>query len=503
MVRIDGVSLTPKEVLLVARQGEAVELDERARGRVIAASKYLEKEAKAGRRIYGLNNGVGLLDGVIPFEAVPRFQENMVRSTAAGVGEPIPGEVVRAAMLARANLLARGLSGVSIKTLELLLALLNKKVTPIAPCQGSLGASGDLAPLAHIALVLFGRGEAWVNGVRMAGHDALRRAGLSPVVLTGRDGSALINGTQATMAYGAIALYDAEVAVQTADITGALTLEALRARSEPFDLRTHEAHAHPGQRAAAAFIRTLIEGSSRLRSSQNGGQLDAYSLRCIPQVHGAVRDAVSPVKQTIAVELNAASDNPLVFADDATILTGGNFHGELLGYMLDFLGIAMVGLMNICERRISRMLDAHLSGLPAFLAAEDNISSGMVSAQITAASLVSESKILASPSSVDSIPAWANYEDYVSMATFSSRKVRQIVTNLWQVLAIEALCAVQAIDISPGGRLGRGTQAAYEFIRRLVPRLEADRELSPDIALLAGALADGHLAIASREAIEV
>lgn len=501
-IRIDGKSLTLDQVADVSRGGTAVQLDPGALERVVEAARFVEVLVAQGEPVYGVNTGVGGLSSrALSTDAIARFQQNLVRSNAAGVGEPMPRDVVRALMLLRSNTLAAGFSGVTPEVLQLLIDLLNLGVTPIVPSQGSVGASGDLAPLAHVALVLIGSGEAHVDGERVPGREAMHRKSLVPVTLRGKDGSALINGTQAITAYGALATYDADCAVQTADIVAALTLEALRGVGDAFDARIHAVRPHPGQMHAAQFVRELIAGSERLRAPSGSHLHDAYSLRCIPQVHGAGRDVLTFARQTVTIELNSVSDNPLVFPAERTILSGGNFHGEGLGYVLDSLGIAMVGLMNIAERRIARLTDEHLSGLPAFLAVDDGMSSGMMVAQYTAAALVSEGKVLATPSSIDSIPTSANQEDYVSMALFSARKVSQILTNVWNVLAVEALCAAQAIDMRPTGKLGRGTQAAYDVIRDTVRPLDADRELSPDILRVASVLSAGLLLDAVKETL--
>lgn len=493
---LDGRSLTIEQVVRVARDDAPIVLNSSALEIVAKGAEVVRAAVEAGRPLYGVNVRVaGVAAGVLPPAKVAMFQRNIILSNAAGVGPAMPREVVRAMMLLRANTLALGLSGVSPHTLEALVALLNSGIIPLVPCQGSVGASGDLAPLAHMALVLLGRGEANVDGERLPGDVALRRKGLHPVKLAGKDGSALINGAQAITAYGALAVADAAVAVHTADVTGTLTLEALRGFAEAFDTRLHAAHPHPGQVASAAVVRHLIIGSHRLRTPSAERVHDAYSLRCMPQVHGAAREAVAAAQRTIALELNAASDNPLVFPT-GEVLSGGNFHGEVLGHVLDLLAIALVGVMGIIERRIARLTDSHLSGLPPFLAQEDGISSGWMLAQVTAASLVSESKVLASPSSVDSIPTSANAEDYVSMATFAARKLRMVLEHTWNVLAIEALCAAHALDLDPEPRPGDGTAAAVRRLRRVAPFAPYDRELSADIetvadALRAGAFAEG------------
>jgi histidine ammonia-lyase len=495
-VLLDGESLRLAAVAAVARDAAPVALASRARDRVEASRGVVEQALAEGRVIYGVTTGFGKLSDVrIPLDQIGRLQLNLVRSHASGVGEPLSEEEVRAALLVRANSLACGYSGVRPVVVEALIELLNRRVHPVIPSRGSVGASGDLAPSAHAALVLIGEGEAVYRGERLAGGEALRRAGLAPVDLAAKEGLSLLNGTHFMAAVGGLALSRARTLVDSADVAGALSLEVLLGTPAASDPRIHDVRPHPGQQVSARNVRRLLESSPIVESHRGCGRLqDAYSLRCIPQVHGAVRDAVAHGCAVVERELNSATDNPLVFSDGGEILSGGNFHGAPLAYAFDYAGIALADLASIAERRLERLVNPDLSGLPAFLIREAGLSSGFMILQVMAASLVSENKVLAHPASVDSIPTSANKEDHVSMGMTSALKLRAIVDNVELVLAAELVAAAQAADLREPLQPAPGTRAAYELVRRRVPRLDTDRELSPDVQAVARMVREGDFA---------
>jgi histidine ammonia-lyase len=481
MIDVDGLSLTLEHVEAVARGGSA-RLAAAARARVERSRAMVDAIVAEGRPVYAISTGVGRLCTVtIPPEDVQELQHNIVRSHAAGVGAPLDEASVRAMMVLRANALAAGYSGVRPVVIEQLLEMLARGVHPIVPEQGSLGASGDLAPLAHLALTLIGEGEATLRGTRRAGADALARAGLAPLALQAKEGIALINGTQFMAALGTLFLLAAERLAELADVAGALTLEALGGTDRAFHPLLQAARPHPGQRASAERIRRALEGSARVAGDDYARIQDAYSLRCMPQVHGAVRHALAHLREILSIEINSATDNPLIFPDEGEVISGGNFHGQPLACALDYAAIAVAGLASISERRTERLVNPQLSGLPAFLTEEGGLNSGYMLAQYTAAALVSENKVLAHPASVDSIPSSANQEDHVSMGAHAARKATAILRNAEYVLAIELNVACQAVEFGQG-RLGRDTAAVYGAVRALVPPLRSDRSLSPDFA---------------------
>lgn len=497
-VALDGESLTLEQVIEVARKGMRAELSAEARIKVETARTYVERLIEEDRVAYGITTGFGKFsDVVISREDSQTLQRNLIMSHATGVGEPLSEEVVRAIMLLRANALAKGYSGIRVATLEHLLAVLNSGIVPVIPEKGSLGASGDLAPLAHLVLVLMGEGEAFYQGQRVSGKVALAKAGLSPITLEGKEGLALINGTQVMTAIAALAVIDAETLCQAADIAGALSLEALEGIPDAFDAKVHALRPHEGQIKVAENLRQLLGGSAMIAQPQARPRVqDAYTLRCIPQVHGPSKDAIQYVRKVVDTELNAATDNPLIFADEDQVISGGNFHGQPLALGMDFLGIAVAELANIAERRIERLVNPALSGLPAFLTSNGGLNSGLMIVQYSAAALVSENKVLAHPASVDSIPSSANQEDHVSMGTIAARKARSIIENVTHVLAMEFIAACQAIDLRRTDaelRLGTGTDIAYKVIRAQVPRLDEDRILYPDINKIRGLVASGEL----------
>jgi histidine ammonia-lyase len=493
-VHVDGRGLTVEDVVRVARQGGGATLSPECYPLMEASRAVIEDCLRRGEPVYGVNTGFGRLADVrIADEDVELLQRHLVTSCCTGVGEPFPEEVVRAMLLLRANSLAAGRSGVRPVVVEKLLAMLERGVLPVVPSKGSVGASGDLAPLAHIALVLIGGGRARFAGSTMEGGEALRAAGIAPLTLAAKEGLSLCNGTQAMAALGALAVYDAARLADAADVVGALTAEALESVPDAFDERLHAARPHAGQVVSAANLRKLLADSPAVPGATHGRVQDAYAVRCMPQVHGASRDAVAYVRGVLETEIDSVTDNPLVFVDPPAILSGGNFHGQPLALALDFLGIALAELASISERRIERLVNPSLSGgLPAFLIREGGLNDGFMVIQYTAAALVSENKVLAHPASVDSIPTSANQEDHVSMGTIAARHAREILGNAEAVLAIELLCACQGVDLrgcTPGPRTAR----AYELLRERVPALDEDRPLDGDIAQALALVRSGDL----------
>ncbi len=494
-VHLDGESLSISEVRRVAALGAHVELADSAAEKMNVSRALIERLAAGEEPIYAVNTGVGLLADVrIPREDLDRLQRNVIRSHAAGVGEPLAREAVRAMMLIRANVLAKGLSGIRPVVARKLCELLNSGVTPVVPSQGSVGASGDLAPLAHMALVLIGEGEAEFDGTVMEGREALRRAGIGAIELHPKEGISLINGTQAMLAIGCLELEAAQVLADTADVLCAMTVDAQRGTPRAFEERIHAARPHPGQVTSAARLRRLLEGSE-IRASHAACRRvqDAYSLRCVPQVHGAVRDALAEARRVFSIELNSATDNPLVLGEE--IFSGGNFHGEPLALQLDFLAVALAALAGISERRIDRLVNPALNeNLTPFLAEHAGLESGLMMAQVTAASLVAENRVLAHPASTGSITTSGNKEDFVSMGMTSAVKLQRVVRNVRTVLAIEALTAARALDLLAPLRSSPVLEAARARIREVSAPLEGDRAYYRDIAALDGLIASGTLA---------
>ncbi|HET9497711.1 MAG TPA: histidine ammonia-lyase [Candidatus Limnocylindria bacterium] len=499
-LQLTGRDLTIADVVSVARGGRPVVVEAAARERMAVSRAVIERVVASGDTVYGVTTGFGdLADVRISPEQTATLQRNLVRSHSAGVGEPLPTDVVRAMLLLRANALAIGLSGIRPEVVDLLVALLNAKVHPVIPCRGSVGASGDLAPLAHLALVVIGEGEAEAGGRIVPGGEALAAAGLEPMELQAKEGLALLNGTQLMTAIGALAVTDAAILVRTADVTGAMSLEAMLGTASAFDDALIRARPHPGQLASAARLRELLADSEigdSHRTSPHKVQ-DPYSIRCMPQVHGAVADALAPLDDAVSVELNAATDNPLVFPD-GRVVSGGNFHGEPLALALDHARLALTALATISERRTARILDSRLSGLPAFLADDPGIESGLMLAQYTAAAAVNELKTTAHPAAADTIPTSANQEDHVSMGATSALLLRDAIDRTATVLAVEALCAARGLDLRYPHAPGRGVQAAVAVVRAVVPPLDGDRPPSPDITAVAEAIRAGRLsAVAS------
>ncbi len=501
-ISIGGAKLTVEELIAVARKGAKVQLSEEAIAAIDRSRQVVEKCVEEKRVVYGLTTGFGKFSDVtISDQDTLLLQENLIMSHACGVGEPLPDEVVRAMMLLRINALAIGYSGIRVSTVQTLVEMLNKDVIPVIPSKGSLGASGDLVPLAHMSLVLLGMGEAKYRGEVMSGEQAMKLAGITPVKLTSKEGLALINGTPAMCAVGALALADAEMLMKSADVIAAMSMEAECGIADAMDERLHRVRRQPGQMAVAENMRRLFEGSRYISRQGELRVQDAYSFRCIPQIHGASRDAIAYVRNIIDNELNAVTDNPLIFSDTEEALSGGNFHGQYLAISLDVLGIALAELANVSERRIERLVNPALSGLPAFLIKNGGLNSGMMIAQYTAASLVSENKVLAHPASVDSIPSSANQEDHVSMGMTAARKAREILNNVTEVLAIEAMCAAQAVEFQGQEGLSPAGKAVYRLIRRQVPPLERDRILYVDMQKCAELLRTGAILQAAESVV--
>jgi histidine ammonia-lyase len=500
---LDGERLTLDDVERVARHGEAVALDAAARPKLEASRRVIEAALAAERPVYGVSTGFGPLSDVFVGAADREaLQRNLLRSHAIGIGEPIREAETRATVLLRANVLAKGYSGVRPEVVDLLCELLNRGVHPVIPERGSVGASGDLAPLAHLALVLIGEGEATYRGGRLAGAEALRRGGLNPVILKAKEGLALINGTCGMTGIGALALTRGDRLVKLADVAGAMTLEALRGSQVPFDERLQAVRPHPGQAASARNLRLLLQDSEVMVSHKDCGKIqDSYTLRCIPQVHGAVREALSFARAALTRELNSATDNPLVFSESGDILSGGNFHGHPVGLALDFVSVALAGLGGMAERRIERLVNPQLSELPPFLVKASGLHSGFMVAQVAAASLVSEAKLLASPATVDSIPTSGSKEDFVSMGWLAAIKAAQIVDHLATILALELLCAAQGLDFLLPLKPGRGVRKVYEVLRSHVTHLTEDRVLRHDLDRVLPLLEDGTLLTAAEEAV--
>ena len=495
---LTGDDLTLEDVWAVAVEGTApAPLSESAREQMRAARGVVEQVAHgAHEHTYGVNTGFGrFVSKQIPEELTEELQLRLLRSHACGVGEPYPDAVVRAAMLLRANALAKGNSGARVETVELLLACVERGVLPYVPARGSVGASGDLAPLAHLALPLVGEGRAFYDGELIDGGDALARAGLEPVRLVAKEGLSLINGTQFMAAQAALALVRARRLAQAADCACSLSLEALQGSRNSFLPQVHALRPLRGQGAAARNVLRLLDGSAIIESHRWCDKVqDAYSLRCAPQVHGASRDLLDYVEYTVTTELNSATDNPLVLVEDGLLVSAGNFHGQPLAFSLDALAMAVSELASISERRLERLVNPNLSdGLPAFLTTDGGLNSGFMIPQYVAASLVSENKSLCHPASVDSIPTSAGQEDHVSMGNAAGLKAWQVVANAERALAIELLAGAQAVEFLAPLEPGRGARATYELVRSLSPRLRDDRSLGADIEAVADAIRDGSL----------
>jgi histidine ammonia-lyase len=482
-VMIGMEKMTLEALMSIARHGAEVQLSEASVQRINEARQLIEQWVKEEKSIYGVTTGFGALSDVaISKKDTRQLQQNILMSHSAGTGDMLDEETVRAVMALRIKDFALGHSGIRLETVQHLITILNKGVYPVVPEKGSVGASGDLIPLAHLSLVIIGLGEAYYQGQRMSGAKALNHCGIAPLRLEAAEGLALINGTQVMSAIGGLAVYDAMNLAKLTDIASAMSLEVLMGSRMEFDPRIHKVRPHPGQTAAADNMYRITQNSDIVTSHKDCHRIqDAYTLRCSPQVHGASKDAVFYAKNVLETEMNAATNNPLIFPESREFLLGGNFHGQPIALAMDFLCMGVSEFANISERRIERLVNPKLSGLPAFLVRDGGLNSGFMIAQYVAAALVSENKILSHPACVDSIPTSANKEDHVSMGTISARKCREIIKNAEQVIAIELLCGAQALDLFTNMKPGEGTLAAYTVIRNAVPHLDADRILHKDI----------------------
>ncbi|WP_202708309.1 histidine ammonia-lyase [Sporosalibacterium faouarense] len=481
-VILDGNSLTIQDVINVARNNYTVELTDAAVEKVNKSRKLVDRFVDSEKVVYGITTGFGKFsDVVISKEEAEQLQTNLITSHSCGVGEQLDEEIVRAVMLLRANALAKGFSGIRLSTLKKLIEMVNKGVHPIIPEKGSLGSSGDLAPLSHMVLVLLGEGEAIYKGERLSGKKAMEAAGIDTIRLTSKEGLALINGTQVMTAIGALTIYDSINISKMADIAAGLTMEALNGIVTAFDEKVHSVRPHNGQMNTAKNILSILNGSEMTSEQGEIRVQDAYTLRCIPQIHGASKDAIDYVIEKINIEINSATDNPLIFEEVEEVISGGNFHGQPMALSFDFLSIALAELGNVSERRLERLVNPALSNLPAFLVEKGGLNSGFMIVQYSAASLVSENKVLSHPSSVDSIPSSANQEDHVSMGTIGARKAREILGNVRKVLAMEILGACQAIDLRGKKQLGAGTSIAYKIIRENTDKIVDDKIMYKEI----------------------
>ncbi|MCL2367171.1 MAG: histidine ammonia-lyase [Oscillospiraceae bacterium] len=503
MLIVGNTPLTIDELVSVARKRERVTLSENAIELMKNSRIWVEKILESEAPIYGINTGFGELSKIfIPHDQRERLQRNLILSHCTGVGERLPEDICRAIMLLSINSLSKGYSGIRPEIVEGIATLLNNDIYPMIPCKGSVGSSGDLAPLAHMASVLLGEGMVVVSDKEVPSAPVLEGLGIKPLALGGKEGLALINGTQVMTAIAALTCYDAMRLMKTADIAAALSLEALQGTRTAFDPRIAMIRPHLGQEITAKNILALTQDSKIVaHHAQCDKVQDAYSLRCISQVHGASKDALRRVIETVSIELNSVTDNPLVMADTGDVISGGNFHGQPIALVMDYLKIALSEIANISERRISRLVDRKLSDLPAFLTAYPGVNSGFMILQYTAASLVSENKVLAHPASVDSIPTSANQEDHVSMGTIASRQAREILDNVQYVIAIEMLAAAQGVDFLKPATPGAGTQAAHLMVRSLVSHLDEDRALHPDIMTIKNAILDERILNAAERTV--
>jgi len=505
MLGIGDQPLGIDDIVRVARDHERVELTASALAKLAASRAVVDQVVQSEKPVYGINTGFGEFTRVhIPQADRERLQRNLVLSHCTGVGERLPEDVVRAMMLLRVNSLSFGYSGIRPQVVQALVDILNADIYPVVPCKGSVGASGDLAPLAHLAAVILGDGFVVVDGREVPAAPVLDAVGIKPVSLAAKEGLALINGTQVMCAIAALVCYDARRLMKVADIAAALSLEALRGTRAAFDPRIAAIRPHQGQMTTSVNVLKLTEDSQIMASHKNCDKVqDAYSLRCVSQVHGASKDALRRTLEAVDVEVNSVTDNPIVMPDTGEIISGGNFHGQPIALVMDYLKVAIAELGDISERRINRLLDGHLSSLPAFLTANPGVNSGLMILQYTAASLVSENKVLCHPASCDSIPTSAEQEDHVSMGTIAARQAREILENVTYVLAAELLAAAQGIDYLAPLQAGTGTAAVHQRIRALVPHLDNDRTLSPDIATIREAVIDGSIIRAAEDSTEV
>ncbi|MGL5346039.1 MAG: histidine ammonia-lyase [Peptostreptococcaceae bacterium] len=504
-VFIDGNNLTIEDVVNVCRNNFEVVLTNEAIEKVNTARALVDKLVEEEKISYGITTGFGKFSDIaINKEDTKQLQKNLIISHACGVGEPLSEDIVRSIMLLRVNALSKGYSGVRLETLQTLVEMINKGVHPIIPEKGSLGASGDLAPLSHMVLTMLGEGEAIYKGDRLESKVAMEKAGIKTLeYLSSKEGLALINGTQVMTSVGALTVYDSINLLKTADIAFSLTMEALNGITCAMDEKVHSVRPHKGQINTARNILNILDGSEMTTKQGEQRVQDAYSLRCTPQIHGASKDAIEYVKNKINIEINSATDNPIIFPEVEEIISGGNFHGQPMALSFDFLGIALAEIANISERRLEKLVNPALShGLPAFLVNKGGLNSGFMIVQYSAASLVSENKVLAHPASVDSIPSSANQEDHVSMGTIAARKAREIMENARKVLAMEILGAVQAIDLRGVKKLGIGTEAAYKVVREYTPFVDKDRVMYKDINIAEDIIVKNVLVEAVEKAME-
>jgi histidine ammonia-lyase len=495
--------MTLDDLVRIARQGAHVTLTPGAEERVRRAWQLVTRWVDEERTVYGVTTGFGALSDVtISKKDTRQLQLNILKSHAVGVGNPLAPDLVRAMMALRLKDFARGNAGVRLETVAALIRLLNSGGIPVVPEKGSVGASGDLVPLAHMGLVLIGEGEVVFDGNRVSGREALEACGLAPLNLEAGEGLALINGTQAMTAIGGLAVYDAARLARHTDLAAAMSLEVLMGSKTEFDPRIHQMRPHPGQAIAAENMDRITRSSEIISSHRDCKRVqDAYTLRCSPQVHGASRDAINYAQTVLETEMNSSTGNPLIHPDSGDFLLGGNFHGQPVALAMDFMCMAVAELANISERRIERLVNPKLSGLPAFLVKDGGLNSGFMIAQYVAAALVSENKVMSHPAVVDSIPTSANKEDHVSMGTISARKCREVVQNAENVIAIELMCAAQALDLFTNMQPGAGTQAAYAVIRKVVPHLEKDRILSEDVKRIVQLIRNGSIMGAVENAV--
>lgn len=495
MVLLDGNTLSLNHFYRVVLDGEQVSLTDSAKAKIQSSRKIVETAIKEGKKVYSINTGFGYLSKVsIPPDKLKELQVNLIRSHAVGVGPIHSEEESRAILLLRTNVLAKGFSGVRLELVHFLIEMLNKKIHPIIPTKGSVGASGDLAPLAHLASVVLGEGEAIFEGKRITGREALQKAGLKPLELGPKEGLSLINGTQQMTAMGALILKKAEALVDLADLITSASLDGVLGTEKAFVGWVHETRPYPGQKRSAQIVSQFIQGSEILKSHQDCDRVqDPYSFRCAPQVHGAIRDLIQFGKQTLSIELNAATDNPLVNSETSELISQGNFHGQPVAFALDILSMALSELASISERRIAKLIDPNFSSLPAFLVKNEGVNSGFMMPHVTAASLVSENKLLTHPASTDSIPTSNEKEDHVSMGPLAARKAKTILENTAYVLSIEALAACQALDLRRPLKSGRGPEFLHREVRKRVPTLEEDRYLHSDIHTVWNLILEGEL----------
>lgn len=499
---ITGEDLNVEQIVAVCRNHAEVELSEKSKADVLSSRKIVDDLVDEKKVVYGITTGFGKFsDVVISTDECRDLQKNLIITHAVGAGSPFPEDVARGMLLLRINNLSKGFSGIRLETLQTMIDMLNRGVTPFIPSQGSLGASGDLAPLSHMVLVMIGLGKAWYQGELLEGAEAMRRAGIQTIELSAKEGLALNNGTQAMTSVGALALHDAIKLLKVADIADALNYEAQNGVTDALEERVHTVRPHSGQTRTAKNLRRLLEGSKNTTRQGEIRVQDAYSLRCSPQIHGASKDAVNYVKEHVDIEINSVTDNPIIFKEDRAGISGGNFHGQPMALSFDFLKIAESELANVSERRIERLVNPAYSGLPAFLTRHGGVCSGFMIVQYSAAALVSENKVLAHPASVDSIPSSAGQEDHVSMGTIAARQAAEIGKNVRRVLAMELMVACQGIDLRGNKGLGKGTQAAYDLVREKVATLDQDRELYEDINYCEEIIMDDSLIEAVEKAI--